>query len=56
MGFRAMQFNLVVSTNEDAVSLWQKMGDGIIGTLPEAFKHSKQGFVNAFVMYKRLET
>ena len=55
MGFRAMQFNLVVSTNNGAVSLWQKLGYTIAGTLPEAFKHSKHGFVDAFVMYKQLE-
>ena len=54
LGFRAMQFNLVVSTNEVAVRLWQKLGFEIIGTLTEAFKHSKYGFVDAFVMYKQL--
>ena len=56
LGFRAMQFNLVVSTNEVAVRLWQKLGFEIIGTLAEAFKHSKYGFVDAFVMYKQLKT
>jgi ribosomal protein S18 acetylase RimI-like enzyme len=53
-GFRAMQFNFVVSTNEGAVRLWQKLGYDIVGTLPGAFKHPTQGFVDAFVMYKRL--
>jgi ribosomal protein S18 acetylase RimI-like enzyme len=56
LGFRAMQFNLVVSTNERAVRLWQKMGFEIVGTLPGAFKHAQYGFVDAFVMYKMLET
>ncbi len=56
LGFRAMQFNLVVSTNEGAVRLWQKLGYAIVGTLPGAFKHSRYGFVDAFVMYKQLET
>lgn len=55
LGFRAMQFNLVVSTNEGAVRLWQKLGYAIVGTLPEAFNHPKHGFVDAFVMYKRLK-
>jgi RimJ/RimL family protein N-acetyltransferase len=55
LGFRAMQFNLVVSTNEAAVHLWQKLGFSIVGTLPGAFKHSKLGFVDAFVLYKQLE-
>jgi ribosomal protein S18 acetylase RimI-like enzyme len=55
LGFRAMQFNLVVATNEGAVRLWQKLGFAIVGTLPAAFKHAKHGFVAAFVMYKQLE-
>jgi ribosomal protein S18 acetylase RimI-like enzyme len=55
LGFSAMQFNLVVSTNEDAVRLWQKLGFEIVGTLPGAFRHPKKGFVDAFIMYKQLE-
>lgn len=53
-GFRAMQFNLVVSTNETAVRLWQKLGFEIVGTLPGAFRHARLGYVDAFVMYKQL--
>lgn len=53
-GFRAMQYNLVVSTNAGAVRLWQKLGFAIVGTLPEAFLHPSQGYVDAYVMYKRL--
>jgi ribosomal protein S18 acetylase RimI-like enzyme len=53
-GFRAMQFNFVVSTNEGAVRLWQKLGYDIVGTLPGAFEHPTQGFVDAYVMYKQL--
>jgi len=55
LGFRAMQYNLVVSTNTGAVRLWQKLGFEIVGTLPEAFLHPSLGFVNAYVMYKKLE-
>src|SRR5882672_3010154 len=55
LGFRAMQFNLVVSTNEGAVRLWQRLGFQIIGTVPEAFRHSRQGFVDAYVMYQSLQ-
>ncbi|GFE62877.1 N-acetyltransferase family protein [Geobacter sp. AOG2] len=55
LGFRAMQFNFVVSTNEGAVRLWQKLGFAIVGTIPGAFRHAKLGFVDAFVMYKLLE-
>lgn len=53
-GFRAMQFNLVVATNERAVRLWQKLGFAIVGTLPGAFRHQHLGFVDAYVMFKTL--
>jgi len=55
-GFRAMQYNLVVSTNKSAVRLWQKHGFEVIGTLPNAFRHPRLGFVDAYVMYKQLVT
>ena len=54
MGFRAMQFNLVVATNTRAVRLWQKLGYATVGTLPGAFKHLQLGYVDALVMYKVL--
>jgi ribosomal protein S18 acetylase RimI-like enzyme len=54
MGFRSMQFNLVVSTNEGAVRLWKQHGFAIAGTLPGAFRHPAKGYVDAFVMYKHL--
>jgi ribosomal protein S18 acetylase RimI-like enzyme len=53
-GFRAMQFNIVISTNEVAIRLWQKFGFEIVGRLPEAFHHPKQGYVDACVMYRPL--
>lgn len=53
-GFRSMQFNFVVSTNEGAVRLWQKLGFQIVGTLPGAFRHKVYGEVDAYVMFKRL--
>ena len=55
LGFRAMQFNLVVSTNEPAVVLWKKLGFDIIGTVPSAFNHRNLGLVDAYVMYRSLE-
>lgn len=54
MGFNAMQFNLVVSTNTGAVDLWRKLGFDIVGTLPKAFRHPKHSFVDCYVMYKWL--
>lgn len=56
LGFRAMQFNLVVSTNVEAVRLWQKLGFHVAGTLPGAFRHIGLGYVDAYVMYKELAT
>ncbi len=53
-GFRAMQYNLVASTNEGAVRLWKRCGFEVVGTLPKAFRHSRLGYVDAFVMYKQL--
>lgn len=53
-GFRAMQFNLVVSTNEAAVALWKKLGFSIVGTLPKVFQHKNLGYVDAFVMHRFL--
>jgi len=53
-GFRAMQFNFVVSTNQRAVALWQSFGFEIVGRLPGAFRHPALGFVDAFVMYRSL--
>jgi ribosomal protein S18 acetylase RimI-like enzyme len=47
-GFRAMQFNFVVATNERAVKLWQSIGFKIVGRLPAAFKHPAQGYVDAW--------
>lgn len=53
-GYRAMQFNFVVSTNARAVRLWQSLGFDIAGRLPEAFKHPEHGFVDALVMFRAL--
>ncbi|WP_052574091.1 GNAT family N-acetyltransferase [Haloferula sp. BvORR071] len=55
LGFRAMQFNIVVATNEVAVALWQKHGFRIVGTLPEAFRHASLGYVDAHVMFRELD-
>ena len=53
-GFHAMQYNLVVSTNERAVRLWQRFGFEIVGRLPQAFAHPRLGLVDALVMYRLL--
>jgi len=55
-GFRAMQFNFVVSTNERAVRLWERLGFSVVGRLPGAFRHRRLGYVDALVMFKALAT
>jgi ribosomal protein S18 acetylase RimI-like enzyme len=53
-GFRALQFNFVVSTNERAVQLWESLGFEIVGRLPGAFLHPTLGYVDALVMFREL--
>jgi ribosomal protein S18 acetylase RimI-like enzyme len=54
LGFRSMQFNFVVKSNEVAVKLWQDVGFEIIGEIPEAFDHAQNGLTNAYIMYRKL--
>jgi ribosomal protein S18 acetylase RimI-like enzyme len=54
IGFRSMQFNFVVSSNERAVRLWQRCGFTVVGRLPEVFNHPVHGYVDAYVMFRRL--
>ena len=51
LGFRAMQFNFVVSTNTSAIHLWEQLGFKIVGTLPGAFRHPEKGYVAVYVMF-----
>ena len=54
LGYKAMQFNFVASSNEGAVRLWNKLDFETVGRLPKAFNHPKLGYVDALVMYKWL--
>lgn len=54
MGYRAMQFNLVVATNEAALHLYRRLGMDEVGRLPQAFRHRERGLVDAVVMYRLL--
>lgn len=54
LGFTAMQFNFVVKSNTYAVKLWQDIGFEIIGEIPDAMLHSKNGLTNAYIMYRKL--
>ncbi len=55
LGYKAMQFNFVASTNEGAIKLWHKLGFETVGQLPKAFSHPSKGYVDALVMYKWLQ-
>lgn len=54
LGYKAMQFNLVIKSNERAVKLWEKLGFSIIGEIPDAFQHRELGLTNAYIMYQKL--
>ena len=52
-GYRGMQFNAVVETNDAAVALWQSLGFTVLTTVPEAFDHRRHGLVGLHVMFQR---
>ena len=54
LGYHAMQFNIVVSTNIRAVNLWKSLGFTIIGTIPEGFNHKEKGLVDIYIMHQKL--
>ena len=54
MEYRALQFNLVVATNEASVRLWESLEFTLVGRLPGAFKHATLGYVDALVYFKEL--
>jgi len=53
-GYRAMQFNAVVETNEGAVALWKSLGFRVLTTVPEAFLHPTAGYVGLHIMHRSL--
>jgi len=54
LGYKAVQFNFVATSNEGAIRLWTKLGFKIVGNLPKAFNHPRKGYIDALVMYKWL--
>ena len=54
LGFSAMQFNFVISTNEGAIGLWKQLGFEIVGTLPGAFRDPEKGYVDVYIMFRSL--
>jgi len=54
LGYRSMQFNQVVATNESAVRLWTSLGFRTLASVPGAFRHPRRGFVDVLVMFREL--
>lgn len=54
LGYKAMQFNAVVSNNQTAIKLWEKYGFQVVGTNPKAFRHKDLGLIDTYTMYKQL--
>ncbi len=54
LGYKAMQFNFVASSNQGAIRLCNRLGFATVGRLPKAFNHPTRGYVDALVMYKWL--
>ena len=54
LGYKAMQFNIVIKSNVRAVHLWETLGFKIIGEIPDAFNHKENGLTNAYIMYRKL--
>ena len=54
LGFKSMQFNFVIATNEGAVRLWKKFGFDIVGVLPNAFHRNRKEYVDALIMFRNL--
>jgi len=54
LGYKAMQFNLVVKSNHSAIRLWKKLGFEIKGEIPDAFDHQLNGLTDAYIMWRKL--
>ena len=55
LGYRAMQFNIVVETNRPALRLWRSLGFAVVGTIPEGFRHADGSYSAHYVMHRKLE-
>jgi GNAT superfamily N-acetyltransferase len=54
LGYLAMQFNQVVSTNLPALALWRRLGFRVLAEIPGAFRHPELGYVSTYVMFREL--
>ena len=54
LGFRAMQFNMVLSQNVIATKLYQKLGFNIIGTISQAIRNPDGSYQEGYILHKKL--
>lgn len=54
LGYKAMQFNYVVSSNHVAIDLWKKLGFAIVGTIPAAYNHPEKGYIDIHIMHRKI--
>lgn len=54
-GFKAMQYNLVLSQNPLAVKLYERLGFNIIGTIPHAIRNADGTSQDAHIMHRKIE-
>jgi DNA-binding MarR family transcriptional regulator len=55
LGFRAMQFNMVLSENHIALKLYQKLGFNIIGTISRAIKNLDGSYQEGLILHRELD-
>lgn len=55
LGFKAMQFNMVLSQNVSANNAYKKVGFEIVGTIPEAVKNPDGSYQDGYVMFRKLD-
>ncbi len=53
-GYRAMQYNMVLSNNTRAVELYKKLGFSIAGTIPEAICNADGSYQDGYILHKNL--
>lgn len=54
LGFRGLQFNMVVSSNLPAIKVWESHGFKKIGKVPDGFYHYQKGYIDAYIYFRDL--
>lgn len=51
LGFRGLQFNAVVASNQGAIALYEQLGFARIGTIPGGFRNGQGAYEDMHVFY-----